>query len=126
MMRTKLGLTHPLALGLSHCICGQPLNPTRRRTPPLLHSWQGEEVSHDINGICTLANIIIINCTQVDLASCVALSRKVVMMVAAWTKEGLIKISTLQTCFSLLPLKSLNVYINKLTIFSIVVLTWLG
>jgi len=27
MMRTNLGLPHPLALGLSHCIYGQPLDP---------------------------------------------------------------------------------------------------
>ncbi len=26
MMCTKLGLSHPLTFGLSHCICGQPLD----------------------------------------------------------------------------------------------------
>lgn len=40
MMRTNLGLPHPLALGLSHCIYGQPLNPARIH---LFHCAHGEE-----------------------------------------------------------------------------------
>jgi hypothetical protein len=40
MMHTNLGLPHPLALGLSHCIYGQPLNPARIH---LFHCAHGEE-----------------------------------------------------------------------------------
>ncbi len=39
-------------------------------------------------------------------------------------RKDFIKIGTLQTCFSFLPLRYLGVYINKLIIFFIVVLIW--
>lgn len=34
VLRTKLGLPHPLVFKVTHCICGQPLDPTRTH---LLH-----------------------------------------------------------------------------------------
>jgi len=40
--------------------------------------------------------------------------------------KDFMEINTLQTCFSLLLLRSLSVYINKLKFFAMVVLTWLG
>jgi hypothetical protein len=61
-----------------------------------------------------------------DLVLHVALSYEVSAMVVDQTKEDFIKIGTLQICFSLLPLKFIGVHINKLTNFSIIVLTWLG
>jgi hypothetical protein len=41
-------------------------------------------------------------------------------------RRDFIEISTLHMFFSLLPFRSLGVYINKLTIFFIIVLTWHG
>jgi hypothetical protein len=40
ILRTKLSLPHPLALGLTHCICGQPLDPMGTH---LFHYSHGEE-----------------------------------------------------------------------------------
>jgi hypothetical protein len=42
MMRTNLGFPHPLPLGLSHFIHGQPLNPIGIE---LLHCAHGEETT---------------------------------------------------------------------------------
>jgi hypothetical protein len=47
MMHIGLGLPHPLALGLSHCIYGQPLDPIEIH---VLHCAHGEErmASHGV------------------------------------------------------------------------------
>jgi len=47
IVRTKLGLPHPLALGLSNCICGQPLD---RMGIHLFFCTHGRErtTSHDV------------------------------------------------------------------------------
>jgi hypothetical protein len=42
-----LGLPHPLALGLSHCICGQPLDPMRIHLLSCAHGGE-RTVSHDV------------------------------------------------------------------------------
>jgi hypothetical protein len=46
MMHIKLAFPHSLALELSHCICGQSLNPTCGDSwfPFSLHSWWGKDV----------------------------------------------------------------------------------
>jgi hypothetical protein len=46
-MHTKLGLPHSLALGLSHCICGQPLNPMGFHFFPCTHGGE-RTTSHDV------------------------------------------------------------------------------
>ncbi len=43
----QLGLPHPLALGLSHCICGQPLDPMRIHLLSCAHGGE-RMVSHDV------------------------------------------------------------------------------
>jgi hypothetical protein len=114
-LHTKLGLPHFLALEVTHCICGQPLNHVGthffccskggEQTPSHNVVWNaftsivkgvGFYVSHEqthvlllpslqsfcqwvdimllANGIHTLANIDIINPTQVDLVSWVVSS----------------------------------------------------
>jgi hypothetical protein len=79
------------------------------------------------HGIHTLANVIIVDPIIRDLVLRVALFREVVATMVAQTKKGFHQDQyMLQTCFSLLPLRSLGVYINKPIIFSIIVLTWLG
>ncbi len=47
MLWTKLGLSHPLVLGLTHYICGHPLNPMGIH---LLHCTHGGEktTSHNV------------------------------------------------------------------------------
>jgi hypothetical protein len=48
-----------------------------------------------VDGIRTLANIIIVNPIQMDLVSCVVLFRHVTMTLMAQTKEGLYQDHTL-------------------------------
>jgi hypothetical protein len=45
-MHTKLGFLHPLALGLSHYIYGQPLDPMGIHFFHCIHGWE-RTVSHD-------------------------------------------------------------------------------
>jgi len=47
VLHIQLGLHHPLALGLSYCICGQPLDAMRIH---FFHCAHGGEriVSHDV------------------------------------------------------------------------------
>jgi hypothetical protein len=46
-LHTKLGLSHPLVLGVSHCVCNQPLDPMGIH---LLYCEHGGErmTSHDV------------------------------------------------------------------------------
>jgi len=74
-----------------------------------------------------LADVVIVDPIIRDLVLRVTLFHEVVMTMVAQTRKGFHQDQyKLQTCFSLLPLRSLGVYINKPTIFSIIVLTWLG
>jgi hypothetical protein len=41
VLHTKLGLPHPLILKVTHCICGQPLDPTRTHLSLLIPQWGG-------------------------------------------------------------------------------------
>ncbi len=48
-LRIRLGLSHPLVVGVSHCIFSQPLNPTRIHLLRCAHS--GERMAlHDAFG----------------------------------------------------------------------------
>jgi hypothetical protein len=46
-LRIRLGLSHPLVLGVSHCIFSQPLNPTRIHHFCCAHGGEGTAL-HDV------------------------------------------------------------------------------
>lgn len=77
-----------------------------------------------VDGIHMLANVIIVDPIRVYLVSHVTLFHGVVATWRFIKRKDFIEIRILKTCFSLLPLMFLGVYINKLTNVFIVVLTW--
>jgi hypothetical protein len=70
-LRTRLGFSHPLILGVSHWICNQPLDP------------MGIHLLCCVHWICTLMDVVVINPIQIDLVSQVVLFHEVVAIVVS-------------------------------------------
>lgn len=77
-----------------------------------------------VDGIHMLVNVIIVDPIQLYFISRATLFRGVVATWRFIKKKDFIEIGILKTCFSLLPLMFLGVYINKPANVFIVVLTW--